>query len=103
MDSREAVIKAIEFEGPERVPLQFPDLGYTDIEGLPLLPTPDPGKGWRPSVGRSGEDEWGCYWTILPGRPNMGQVTGHPLSDWEKLGNYEFPEPRLPPVDLDRK
>jgi uroporphyrinogen decarboxylase len=103
MDGREVVTKAIEFAGPERVPLQFPDMGYSDIEGLPLVPEPDRGRGWNPSAGRSGEDEWGCYWTILPGRVNMGQVTGHPLSDWEKLKDYQFPDPQLPPVDLEGK
>lgn len=103
MNSREIVTKAIEFDGPERIPLQFPDLGYNDIGDLPFLPTPDTGTGWSPSAGRSGEDEWGCYWTILAGRPNMGQVTGHPLSDWKNLESYEFPNPQLPPVDLERK
>lgn len=103
MNSREIVIKAIEFDDPERIPLQFPDLGYNDMEGLPLLPNHDAGTGWSPSAGRSGEDEWGCYWTILPSRPNMGQVTGHPLSDWRNLMNYEFPDLKLPPVDLEHK
>jgi len=103
MNSREIVIKTIEFDGPERMPLQFPDLGFNDMEGLPLLPKHDAGTDWNPSAGRSGEDEWGCYWTILPSRPNMGQVTGHPLSDWKNLRNYEFPDLKLPPIDLGRK
>lgn len=103
MNSREIVTKAIEFDCPERIPLQFPDLGYSDIDGLPLMPTPNQGTGWSPSSGRSGYDDWGCYWTILPSRTNMGQVTGHPLSDWDNIESYEFPNPLLPPVDLERK
>jgi len=94
MNSYEVVIKAIEFNGPERVPLQFPDLGYVDIEDIPLR------ESWTFNhPGCSGRDEWGCYWTIPEGIRGIGRVTGHPLSDWENFDTYEFPEPQLPPLD----
>ena len=89
MNSREIVIRAIEFDGPERVPL-YSFLEDTDVVDLPLLIS-DPVTGWDYATCRAGEDEWGCYWTTM--ERTMGQVTGHPLSDWRKLETYEFPDP----------
>jgi len=88
MNRREIVIKAIEFDGPERLPLMFPTFDDTDFKSLPLV-IADPVTGWDGH--RSGEDEWGCYWTVM--RETMGQVTGHPLADWRNYETYGFPNP----------
>lgn len=105
MDKREVVIKAIEFRGPEEVPFwhwitqntrdkygqeladflkDYPpyiiELGYTVPEG------------W--GSGREGQDEWGCIFTSLhEQRAIGGQYTGHPLSSWDLLKEYSFPDP----------
>jgi len=94
MNSREIVFKAIEFDGPERVPLYFPAIGKSDILDLPLVFS-DPETGWLPftDTPRAGRDEWGCYWTTM--EKTMGQVTVHPLDDWKKIETYEFPDPHL--------
>ena len=66
MNSREIVIKAIDFDYPERVPLCFPELGVSDIATAPAHIV---NKRIRKhsivrrniSIGISGEDEWGCF------------------------------------------
>jgi uroporphyrinogen-III decarboxylase len=88
MNRQEIVIRAIEFDGPEHVPLIFPIFRDADVAFLPLL-IADPVTGWDGH--RSGEDEWGCYWTVMG--ETIGQVTGHPLADWDNFETYKFPDP----------
>jgi len=37
-------------------------------------------------------DEWGCEWHF-PGDYLDGQVTGHPLADWDAWADYDLPDP----------
>lgn len=39
-------------------------------------------------------DEWGCIWDKLGGRvkSSLGQVKIHPLSSWNRLNSYLFPD-----------
>lgn len=105
MNSRERVIRAIEFEGPDRVPVthsvlpaallkygeklerifrKYPSdfgYGYTYTKGQ-----------WLLSKKRRYVDEWGCLWVKIR-RGLQGQVKGHPLADWKALETYQFPKP----------
>ncbi len=55
---------------------------------------------WKPDLPKWGFgceprkyiDEWGCIWTVL-NEDDMGQVTGHPLSDLKDIKNYVPPDP----------
>jgi hypothetical protein len=90
MSSYEIVRRAIEFEGPERLPLFFESLGVSDVHSV----------GWNQTgTGdhelRETADEWGCLWR-RSAVDNMGQVKGHPLADWEALDDYRWPDPDDP-------
>jgi len=106
LDSKERVIKAIEFEGPDKIPngcywlpgalnkygerltelfskypRDFGDLGYISDY-------------WRAYEKGLYTDKWGCTWkNIQPGL--LGRIVKHPLSDAsiETLMNYEPPDP----------
>lgn len=90
MTSREIVIRAMNFQSPERVACDLPDPWGTDFVWVGLEPDPN----WRPKV--EGEDEWGCVWQKLPGDKTLGQVKIHPLEDYGALDNYRFPNYDLP-------
>ncbi|MEA3402993.1 MAG: uroporphyrinogen decarboxylase family protein [Armatimonadota bacterium] len=90
MTPYELVRRAIEFERPRRLPMQFGALGISDTFGVGC----GPAAGWEPS--RPNEDEWGCVWhkpTEESGVRNMGQPKGHPLTSWELLDEINFPDP----------
>jgi hypothetical protein len=82
--------RAVEFETPDRLPLHLPALGYDDVHSV----------GWN-QVGtgdhqfRETLDEWGCTW-VRSEIDNMGQVKGHPLSDWSDWDNFTWPDPDNP-------
>jgi len=109
LTSRERVIAAIEFSGPDRiphnnafVPALFDKYGKKVEELLRRFPSDFAGdEGVRPdgSAFRTGQftDEWGCVWTV-PHPGFGGQVTLHPLSDWKALKNYQWPDPER--IDL---
>jgi len=90
MTSRERVIRAVKFQGPERVPRHLPEPWGTDFFWVGIDPDPN----WKPKV--EGEDEWGCIWQKLPDDKTIGQVKIHPLDDYAKLDNYSFPDYDLP-------
>lgn len=91
MNSPEIVIRAIEFTGPEYIPMVFPDYadypGYGDPDIVGLSYTPS-----RRRKFTEGEDEWGCLWGRINGK-TMGRVVRPPLSNWADFGNYQFPDP----------
>jgi len=90
MTSYEIVRRAIAFERPERLPVQFAALGLNDTYGVGL----GHAAGWEPS--QPNEDEWGCIWhkpTEESGVHNMGQPKGHPLTSWDLLDEINFPDP----------
>ena len=101
MNSKENVIRSLEFKTPERIPLIFPSCGFTDVTNLQLRWD----KNWNPELPKfdfinSREpgkfaDEWDCVWTVN-GMGDMGQVTGHPLEDFSKVEEYKFPDPYAP-------
>jgi hypothetical protein len=91
MSSYEVVRRAIEFEGPERLPLHF--LLNTERSDVVHVNWNSPGVGNRNL--REAYDEWGCLW-VRPQLDNMGQVKGHPLADWNALDHYRWPNPDNP-------
>jgi len=105
MNGRERVTAAIKFTGPDRIPhqhcflpatlKQYPEL----IKLLREYPSDFDGEDYSEDKEyiyidsfKTGKwtDEWDCEWTvIIPGI--MGQVTGHPLEELDKLGRYRWP------------
>ena len=111
MNSRERVIRAIEFAGPDRVPImhrtlpgafkryggQLEDLYARYPSDVLLSPTlRAPFSFTNPAREGSGvgqvADEWGCIWERNTD-DYAGQVVGHPLEDWAALDDYRFPDP----------
>ena len=90
MSSQEVVRRAIEFAGPERLPLRFEALGVSDIHTVDCN---------QVCAGdlllRKATDEWGCVWN-RSAVANMGQVKGHPLEHWLALDDYCWPDPDNP-------
>jgi len=90
MSSYEVVRRAIEFETPDRLPLRFDALGFSDVfhVGWNQICTGD--QSLRETI-----DEWGCTWQRTE-QANMGQIKGHPLSDWSALDNFQWLKPDNP-------
>jgi len=94
MTSKEIVKKAILFQGPERIPYSLPQEYGDDFLCVGIDPDPN----WQPRIKEENkwEDEWGCIWEKLPQDVTMGQVKFHPLSDYENMKNYKFPDYKNP-------
>ena len=90
MSSYEVMCRAIEFRGPDRLPLNLAALGRNDVHHV----------GWN-QIGtgdhqhRETVDEWGCTWARTD-MDNMGQVKGHPLADWDAWDHTQWPDPDDP-------
>lgn len=87
MTSYEVVRRAVEFDGPDRLPLRF-DL-MPDISDVRSVCWKQIGTG-DGSLRRS-VDEWGCTWERT-GMANMGQVKSHPIADWGTADAYAWPD-----------
>jgi len=88
MTSYEIVRRAIEFDGPARIPIRFTSMGVDDTYGVGFRPA----EGWEPS--QPHEDEWGVVWTPAPeGITNMGQPHGHNLTSLDALDEINWPDP----------
>ncbi len=91
MPGRELVARAVQFEGPERVPRDLPQPWGTDFLHTGVGPDPR----WKPSV--NGEDEFGCVWRkVSETDPTMGQVKVHPLEDYAALDGFRWPDYDVP-------
>jgi hypothetical protein len=85
MIPREIVKKAIEFDYPERLPIN----GYgsiSDVIGVGRKDIKPPQAEDDPTV-----DQWLCKW-VHTNEPNMGQVKGHPLDDLSKMKDFPWPD-----------
>lgn len=88
--SYEVVKNALNFTGPDRLPMDYPIYGDSDFRWV----------GWN-QIGTGGNsqgntlDEWGCTWSRSEVE-NMGLVTGHPIDDWAKLDSYRWLDPDDP-------
>jgi hypothetical protein len=84
MTSRERVQRAVRFQGPDRLPRDFPGAWGTDFAGMGMRPSPDA----RPAKGM---DEWGAVWENL-GPTQLGEVKEYPLRDWGDLARLRIPD-----------
>ena len=105
MNSRERVIRAIEFTGPDRVPFQhavFPGAlhrhGAKLVEFLNQYPDDFGHTRFLVPEGRSNTeryleeytDEWGSHWVRLRGY-TAGEVKQPALPTWDTFHTYTFP------------
>jgi hypothetical protein len=91
MTSYEIVRRAIEFQRPERLPVQFDALGMSDFHPVKWNQIGVGDKRQLTSV-----DEWGCVWQRSESAANMGQVKAHPLADRSALDSFHWPDPDDP-------
>jgi uroporphyrinogen decarboxylase len=87
MTSYEVVRKAIEFEKPDRLPVQFDSLGVNDFHFVKWNQIGAGDKRLSTSI-----DEWQCGWQRTE-TTNMGQVKIHPLASHKYLDNFPWPDP----------
>lgn len=115
MTSRDRVVAAIEFRGPDRVPhahaaipaawAVFPHLAEwyrrypADFEAAAAGRAKEPPRAFR--RGRY-TDEWGCVWTV-PRDGYLGQVTTHPLAEFDRLRDYCWPAVTAEPAPAPRE
>ena len=87
MSAYEVVRRAIEFQRPERLPVQFDVFGMNDFHHV---------KWNQIGVGdkqlRTTFDEWLCGWQRTE-MANMGQVKYHPLANQDDLDSFKWPDP----------
>ncbi len=85
MTPREVVMRAIEFQQPERLPISgFGNI--SDVIGIGRKDIKPPEAADDPNV-----DQWLCRWGHTD-VPNMGQVKGHPLDDLSKMKEFPWPD-----------
>ena len=104
INSKERVIRAIEFDGPDRIPhmhsyryATLEKYGHEFIQMLSKFPSdflqdiPTKGSLDTSDTGTA-TDEWGITW-IKVQDGYLGQPKGHPLENWENFEGYEIPDP----------
>ena len=93
MQSREIVRRAIEFDGPPRLPFWQQVFSWAPNDLCDIWEMDRAEAGWF--FDRPGHDDWGCLWRHTE-RKNMGQVVGHPLADWSAIDDYRPPDAANP-------
>ncbi|MGC8862222.1 MAG: uroporphyrinogen decarboxylase family protein [Armatimonadota bacterium] len=90
MSPREIVHRAIEFRGPDRVPIVYfnRDTERSDV----LTANVAPAEGFVAS--EPGATEWGYVWHKLD--ETMGQPREAPLADAQAIDSYKPPDPTAP-------
>ncbi|MFC1525451.1 uroporphyrinogen decarboxylase family protein [Candidatus Latescibacterota bacterium] len=105
MDGRERYIRALTFDGPDRVPVMHSTIhGARLTHGVALedlyarYPSDVLGSfafadnqrgGW--ADGAVTYDDWGCGW-LWNTPEHMGQAVEHPLADWAALDDLQVPD-----------
>jgi len=105
MTPRERVTRAIEFSGPDKIPMQhalFPGTlrrhgqkladflnGIPDDFGRQMEVPPPPDEDEPPM--ETYRDEWGCLWLRRQGY-TAGEVKEPPLPAWGRFKDYQLPE-----------
>ena len=109
LSERENTLRAIEYRYPEWIPIHFdlmPSVVFRHGQALaemmrrhPLLFTRDQAEAVAATVPppepvheRRFTDDWGCEWLEVQAGI-LGQVVGHPLADWGRLGQLTVPDP----------
>jgi len=106
VNSRERVRRAIEFDGPDRVPVQhgvLPAAFFVHGQALVDLLNefhrdfghafgiPDRESMYGPYRAGRHTDEWGCVWENVQ-EGIHGICVGHPLEDWSNWSSYKLPD-----------
>lgn len=120
MTSKERVLRAIEFRGPDRVPFASGVPITSDITMMFFSPARDwqPDEGYFPNIhpliyrlsnwrykkylpldvqssGYERQDEFGCIWkTVIEN--SVGDVIGHPLKSIDDFDKITLPDPNAP-------
>ncbi len=92
MSSYEVVRRAIEFNGPNRLPTAFRIDNITDGDMHSMAPKQ---LFFGDLTKQEGYDEWGCRW-VRTEVTNIGQVKEYPLKSWTALNSYKWPDPDNP-------
>lgn len=105
MESRERVFRAVEFGGPDRIPLSYnlsPGCKLRHAGALAELRARFPSdfaetgfvefEGYTQRVDVPERDAWGVVW-LRANDDYMGQAVEHPLADLASLETYQFPDP----------
>lgn len=104
MNSRERVIRAVEFRSPDHIPYEWFEYGVYEHDRIrsdilwthykplraPLIDVKND-EIWS-------TDEWNCTWVSYKSIPTMGQPLIHPLEDWTKYADFKFPK-----IDLEKR
>ena len=90
MTSYEIVRRAVEFQGPERIPVQFEALGMSDFHYVKWNQIGAGDKKQPTSI-----DEWNCGWQRSE-VTNMGQIKIHPLANPKAVESFRWPDPDDP-------
>ncbi len=85
MESREIVLRAIEFRDPPRLPINYCNRDFECSDVLANGAGAD--ASFRPT--QPGMTEWGYIWGSLD--QTMGQPHGHPLADAARIADYRRP------------
>jgi uroporphyrinogen decarboxylase len=86
MDSRELVKRAVRFERPERIPVQYPyDWRQSDIINVEVV-------NYFQGQDRK-STEWGFRWSHLENELTMGQPEQPLIRDWSDLKKFRAPDP----------
>lgn len=92
MNSREIVLRTLEYRGPERVAATFPEPYWNDLCHVSyILPGfrrdwREVRPGWQEYV-----DEWGNTWARVD-KTSKGEVVRGVLSDWSMLDQLKLPD-----------
>jgi uroporphyrinogen decarboxylase len=97
IEPREIVRRAIEFDGPPRLPFwqhwnhKMPEF-FDDVHNIWEMDRQE--AGWF-FDNANAADDWGCVWATTEHK-TIGQVAESPLADWSSLDRYRPPDPRNP-------
>ena len=94
MTSREIILRAINFQGPERIGMTFSGGRMDDlVYGSPARRTYGAAEGARVEGNMEVyEDEWGNTWHRLIGMSKGGEVRDPVLRDWSQLDGLKLPD-----------
>ncbi len=87
MSSCEIVQRAIHFDNPSRLPVNFGCFGISDFGWIPRPNLPEEDARWEAER----TDIWGCRWERTE-MANMGQVKGHPMAGPDDLAHLRVPD-----------
>lgn len=87
--SCELVRRAIEFDHPWRMPICSSPMVTEFAEDVVYVFPQFSGNPWW--LGQGGADEWGCVWALSEDTRDMGQVSGHPLTELRDLSLFSHP------------